>query len=225
MCDEIGGWFPGSCFVELLTDDHAAGTSRRAELVPSLPPHVFAAVRTKEPGNQETLEQANSFLASTVSNVHVQNTKKQNRPTHGFTAINKPKGTEVAHPQIPIAASGVSSSQRDFENFEGDDLQFDDFLTSRDRSNNATDSARRKVSQLDDADWVSIATDTPSPPRPASNIRAFRVQHEDVWTTDLGEQDGGEYEPTRLANGKWACNHKCKDKNRFAGRLFGWHWV
>jgi hypothetical protein len=24
-----------------------------------------------------------------------------------------------------------------------------------------------------------------------------------------------EYEPVRLANGKWACNHKCKDKSRF----------
>lgn len=224
MCDEIGEGFLGLMLLNyVLTDDYTAGTSRRAELVPSLPPHFFAPVRKKGPSNRDTSEQADLFLASSVSNVHVRDTREQNRPTHGFTAINKHQHAGAAQLHIPITASGNSSSQRDFDNFEGDDLQLDDFLTSRDRCNNSTDAARRKVSQLDDTDWLSIATDSPSPLKPAPSARAFRAQREDVWTTELGERDGGEYEPTRLANGKWACNHKCKDKTGFVGRFLGWH--
>jgi len=189
-------WVSG--IVGLLTShNYTAGTSRQAELKPDLPSQLFAAVRDENPDYQ--------------------NEVKQLTPYHGFTPINRSRvaaGSKitVARPRGPEMISSNSKPRRDVDDFDGEDLQLDDFLTTNERRDNTKDSSRPKVLQLDDADWLSIATTSPSPPKRVPRAPNFR---EDDWAAELGEQVDEEYEPIRLGNGKWACNHKCKDKTRF----------
>lgn len=112
-------------------------------------------------------------------------------------------------------AQSNSERRRDLDDFDGDDLDLDDFLTVHDRRDQARQEKQpplHREPQLDDADWLSIDTTTPSPPKPAPKTGASR---EDDWAGELGGQEDEEYDPVRLLNGKWACNHKCKDKTRF----------
>lgn len=190
------------CFLPLsvfgsLTDDHAAGTSRHAELVPALPSHLFASVQKRVPNTQ-----------------HASKTGYQ---SHGLTAMNKLKHAEVPHLLKSLKPNNNLESSRDFDKFDGDDLQLDDFLTVQDRRQIAKDPTQRKALQPNDTDWFTIDS-TPSPPSPPNakpRAPVSRVPHEEDRFTELSEQEEEDYEPVRIASGKWACNHKCKDKTRF----------
>jgi hypothetical protein len=111
-------------------------------------------------------------------------------------------------------ARNTPKSRRDFHDldFDGDDLQLDDFLTVNDRSSKPKHYSKPKFQPNDEMDWFSIDT-TPSPPQ-----RGTKVSNppDDEWAADMGDQEDENPEPVRLANGKWACNHRCKDKTRFA---------
>jgi ATP-dependent DNA helicase HFM1/MER3 len=96
--------------------------------------------------------------------------------------------------------------------FEGDDLQLDDFLIINDRSSKQKDSPKPMFQLNDEIDWFSIDT-TPSPPQRGTKAS---MPQGDGWAIDTGEQPNESPEPIRLSNGKWACNHRCKDKTRFA---------
>jgi ATP-dependent DNA helicase HFM1/MER3 len=157
------------------------------------------------------------------TNLVSQDLVDQPRLSHGFTTINKPKHTEeprtsISHPRVAERSNSSFKSPRELHDFDGDDLELDDFLATGDCRDKVKHSSRPKVVQLDDSDWLSIATTSPSPPKGVSKAPNPR---EDDWAAQLGEQVDGEYEPIRLANGKWACNHKCKDKTRLVGVSVG----
>ena len=199
---------------DLLIIIDAAGTSRQAELQLDLPGHIFATVQERNPYSHDAARRVNDIQGSTIDNTQNPSTK-HTQPAHGFTAINKSKTTEVTHQSSLNKAHANSKRRRDLDDFDGDDLELDDFLTvhdRRDQTRQAKQSSIHQVLQLDDADWLSIATATPSPPKPAHKTGASR---EDDWAAELGEQEDEDYDPIRLLNGKWACNHKCKDKTRF----------
>ncbi|KAJ5374631.1 Nucleotide-sugar transporter [Penicillium concentricum] len=145
--------------------DEIAGTWRQAELKPSLLSHLFAAVRDKTANAQKT-ESSNLPPRPTKGNLNLKDTEK-------------PK-TSTPHPQGRGITTIKAKSRRDTDNFDGDDLQLDDFLVANECPAKAMESQTPQPQQFDDLNWFSI--------------------------------DEDEYEPARLANGKWACNHKCKDK-------------
>ena len=122
----------------------------------------------------------------------------------------KPK-TDVSRPHERDMTSNKTKARWDVDDFDGDDLQLDDFLITNERLGKATTSTRPKPREFDDVDWFSINSTPPSPARAAQKISNAR---ESDWTVDM-DAPANEYEPVRLANGKWACNHKCKDKTRF----------
>lgn len=98
--------------------------------------------------------------------------------------------------------------QREFDAFDGDDLQLNDFLVATQRRDQAKAPSKKSEYEFDEADWLSIDS-TPSPPQPKA---VTQREKEDDWTADKGPPE--EEEPVRLPNGNWACNHKCKDKTR-----------
>lgn len=108
-------------------------------------------------------------------------------------------------------ASIKTKPRRDVDDFDGDDLQLDDFLVANERRDKPKKSTMPQPPQLDDMDWFSV---DPTPPTAAKRAppKVSKPQ-EDDWAVDIDEPED-EYEPVRLANGKWACNHKCKDKTR-----------
>ncbi|KAJ5679817.1 Nucleotide-sugar transporter [Penicillium macrosclerotiorum] len=109
---------------------------------------------------------------------------------------------------LPISPiKGLSEA----DNFDGDDLQLDDFLNVIKRCQNPKPASPPKVSReslKDDLDWLSL-DDTPSPCRQPSVKRSNRRSK---LVSETGLQDDGIHEPLQLPNGNWACNHKCKDK-------------
>lgn len=144
---------------------------------------------------------------------------KPDIPSHMFP-VTQPEGNnsdiiERPHSSKPQSQALKSKakntrSQRDFDVFEGDDLQLDDFLITDQHRNQAKASSEKAEYQFDEADWLSIDS-TPSPPLPKP---ATSREKGDDWAADMGLQEDDEYEPVRLANGNWACNHRCKDKTR-----------
>ena len=107
--------------------------------------------------------------------------------------------------------STKTKSRWDVDDFDGDDLQLDDFLVGDERRGKAKESTKPHPQQFDDIDWFSIDSTPPSPAKRMPNVSNSRGED---WAVDMDEPEA-EYEPVRLANGKWACNHKCKDKTRF----------
>lgn len=108
----------------------------------------------------------------------------------------------------------MTKSQQSVDDFDGDDLELDDFLAVNEPRGKAKEFTRprpRQVDDFDDIDWFSIDA---TPPSPARGVPRVSKPREDDWAVDLDEPED-EYEPVRLANGKWACNHKCRDKTRF----------
>ncbi|KAJ5503952.1 Nucleotide-sugar transporter [Penicillium fimorum] len=148
--------------------DEIAGTWQQAELRPNLPSHLFAAVRDKTANAQKT-EISILPPRPIKRNLNIKDTVK-------------PK-TSTTRPQGPDMTTNKAKSRRSVDDFDGDDLQLDDFLVVNERRDKANEPKKPQPQQFDDLDWFSI--------------------------------DEDEYEPLRLANGKWACNHKCKDKTRF----------
>jgi ATP-dependent DNA helicase HFM1/MER3 len=144
------------------------------------------------------------------------------RLSHELTAINELRHKEESNISVtrsrgPKMTYSNLKSRQDLENFDGDDLQLDDFLATKERRHKAKDSTNIKILQLEDADWLSIASASPRPPEPVSK---GSNDCEDDWTAESGGHVHEEYEPIRFANGKWACNHKCKDKTRFVNISF-----
>ncbi|CAG8905940.1 unnamed protein product [Penicillium egyptiacum] len=196
MCDEIGktlnanksGWITYGH-----TDNFPAGTWRQAELRPNLPSHLFAAMRAKDTGAQNT---GKSNLQS-----------RQVKWNLNSIDPEKPK-TNAFRPHERDMTSIKAKPRRDVDDFDGDDLQLDDFLVANERRGKTKESTKPQSRQFDDIDWFSIDA---TPPSPAKAAPKFSNPREDDWAIDIDEPEE-EYEPVRLANGKWACNHKCKDK-------------
>lgn len=207
MCDEIGKTFEREekrhfllllslCITYIHTDNFPAGTARKAELGPNLPTHLFAAIRDK--------------------NANAQNTETLNLPSRqpkgnlNSKDAEKPK-TNTSRPHQRDMTSINTKPRWDVDNFDGDDLQLDDFLVANERRGKAKESTKPQPQQFDDIDWFSIDS---TPPSPVKRVPKVANPREDDWAVDMDEPED-EYEPVRLANGKWACNHKCKDKTRF----------
>ncbi|CAI7620851.1 unnamed protein product [Penicillium pancosmium] len=93
------------------------------------------------------------------------------------------------------------------DDFEGDDLDLDDFLEAGSFEKKTKQVEKAPSHATDEIEWISIDC-TPSPPTHTENASR---NNDEEWTTDMGPQEE-DYEPVRLANGNWACNHKCKDK-------------
>lgn len=60
-------------------------------------------------------------------------------------------------------------------------------------------------------DWVSI-DDEPTIPRPEKRDQLQKLRKGRNRVEQKPETSDNQEEPTKLPNGKWACNHKCKDK-------------
>ncbi|KGO73307.1 Helicase, C-terminal [Penicillium italicum] len=204
MCDEIGKTFEREqeqffllllslCITFIHTDEFPAGTARQAELRPNLPSRLFAAVRDENAN-------ARSTEISTPSSRHPEGNVKPKNP-------EKPK-TDMSRLHERDLTSKKTKARRDVDDFDGDDLQLDDFLVANERCGIAKESTKPKPREFDDIDWFSIDSTSPSPAKAAPKVSHPR---EDDWVADIDEPVD-EYEPVRLANGKWACNHKCKDK-------------
>lgn len=140
-------------------------------------------------------------------------------PSHLFPAkpreakntgtVQKPS-EEIAQIQSQKLFGNKPKSRTKFDDFDGDDLQLDDFLTAAQRRERAKKSPRQTEYQVDEMDWLSIGS-SPSPRRCPETSKAKA----DDWIADMGSLDNDESGPVRLPNGNWACNHKCKDKTRY----------
>jgi ATP-dependent DNA helicase HFM1/MER3 len=115
---------------------------------------------------------------------------------------------------VSAVARNTSKSRREFDDldFDGDDLQLDDFLAVNDRSSKPKHYSKPTFQSNDEMDWFSIDT-TPSPPQRGTKVS---IPRDGERTADMKDQEDENPEPIRLANGKWACNHRCKDKTRSA---------
>lgn len=113
---------------------------------------------------------------------------------------------DVVQPQV----KKMSETMLNFDDFDGDDLELDDFLTAAQRRDKAKQAAKPKESQVEEFDWMSIS-DTSSPRRRPEKTKPKA----DDWIVDMGLLDDEGRGPIRLPNGNWACNHKCKDKTRY----------
>ncbi|KXG53178.1 Nucleotide-sugar transporter [Penicillium griseofulvum] len=173
--------------------DEIAGTSRKAELQPSLPSHFFAGVRDKN-GDARKTETSSLPPRPIKGNLNPKDTEK-------------PK-SNTSRPHERDMNSTKTKPRRDVDDFDGDDLQLDDFLVADERREKAKEPTKPQPREFDDIDWFSIDSTPPSPAKAAPKAPNPR---EDDWGIDMDEPEN-EYEPVRLANGKWACNHKCKDK-------------
>lgn len=162
-----------------------------------------------------TMNYTHHFAAGTARQAEV----RPDVPSHLFPAKpREAKNTDNVQ-KPPVDNAPVQSqkpfgndprSRTEFDDFDGDDLQLDDFLTAAQRREKAKKFPRQTEYQVDEMDWLSIGS-TPSPQRhpDASKTKA------DDWIADMGPLDDEESGPIRLPNGNWACNHKCKDKSRY----------
>ncbi|OQE13378.1 hypothetical protein PENFLA_c049G06462 [Penicillium flavigenum] len=174
--------------------DEIAGTWRQAELRPNLPSHLFAAMRDKNTNAQNA-------GASNIQSRH----SEGNLSSKDATKMKA--RTFRSHERV--MASIKTKPRRDVDDFDGDDLQLDDFLVANERRDKPKESTKPQPPQFDDIFWFSIDATPPTPAKRAPP--KVPNPQEDDWAVDIDEPEE-EYEPVRLANGKWACNHKCKDK-------------
>jgi len=138
------------------------------------------------------------------------------KPETSFLAHKKSKS--LAHENIKLPGISVAMSEKPQnkpkavskkDTFEGDDMDLDDFLAVGSSQMKSKQVNNLNIQSADDIDWISIDS-TPSPLR---NGRGEPRRKDKEWAADMGAQEE-DYEPVRLANGNWACNHKCKDKTR-----------
>lgn len=106
------------------------------------------------------------------------------------------------------------TQNREVDDFDGDDLQLDDFMAVTQCRDQPKVPSNLEDDLLDEVDWLSIDS-PPNPPSPHQQKPVTTQTKEDEWVTDMGQQDGEDHEPVRLPNGNWACNHKCRDKTRY----------
>ncbi|KAJ5971903.1 uncharacterized protein N7479_001821 [Penicillium vulpinum] len=149
---------------------------------------------------------------------------RPNLPSHLFATVRdknaniqqiEPSNLPVRHIKGNLNHKVTSikvKPQRERDNFEGNELQRDYFLVTNERRGKETESTVTQQPRLsddfEDLDWFSIDE---SPPTPVKKVTKATSPREDDWAVNLDEPED-EFEPVRLANGKWACNHKCKDK-------------
>ncbi|KAJ6090230.1 hypothetical protein N7486_009045 [Penicillium sp. IBT 16267x] len=107
-------------------------------------------------------------------------------------------------------SQGSLKGKSKLDAFEGDDLGLDDFLPKDLWQERSKEPASMKKAQDEEIDWLSIDDSTPSPERKPAIPKTKAAE----WIAGMGPQEQEEDEPVRLANGNWACNHKCKDKTR-----------
>lgn len=92
--------------------------------------------------------------------------------------------------------------------FDGDDLDFEDFL--------ATGAflcyEQYELDSLKTGEGTDCADIDDRASRPPYDISHATAVSESIMQDRPGEQARDIEEPTRLENGRWACNHKCKDK-------------
>ena len=202
MCDEIGKTFErDQSHTYIHADNFTAGTWRQAELRLNLPSRLFAAMRDKNANAQNT---GASNIQSRHSEENLSSKDATKLKAHTFRSHDR------------VMANTKTKSRRDADDFDGDDLQLDDFLIANERRDKPKEPTKPQPPQFEDIGWFSIDATPPTPakraPPKVSNLQ------EDDWAVDIDEAEE-EYEPVRLANGKWACNHKCKDKSRFENPL------
>lgn len=129
---------------------------------------------------------------------------KQTRTTNDSKIQNgKPDKISCQQPQEE------SNGKFKADAFDGDDLGLDDFFLKDLHQERPNKPASMKKVQDEEIDWLSIDS-TPSPKRKPAVLKTTRGES----IADMGPQEQ-EDEPVRLANGNWACNHKCKDKSRY----------
>ncbi|KAJ5296062.1 hypothetical protein N7508_010883 [Penicillium antarcticum] len=175
--------------------DGIAGTGRMAELKPQLSPSLFAPVREGSPTPVHARRPTENIRRIVGTNT--------SRPRQ--VAKNLAQG-QATRSNGPVLINDTPKPHRDLDDldFDGDDLQLDDFLVVNGRTTKLKHHSKPMFQPNDEIDWFSIDT-TPSPShrgKKASNSR------EDGWAPETGEQEDESPEPIRLANGKWACNHR-----------------
>ncbi|KAJ5637866.1 hypothetical protein N7490_007745 [Penicillium lividum] len=119
--------------------------------------------------------------------------------------IEKPNMAASQQPQRLLKGKSKASVEADC--FDGDDLGLDDFLFDDPSPDGSKKISSMKKTQIEEEHWMSID----SSPSPRKTTEARKAKG-DKWIADMGPQEQEEDEPARLANGNWACNHKCKDK-------------
>lgn len=138
------------------------------------------------------------------------------KPETSFLAQKNNKCLAHDSHQIPPTSSVIrqkpqsrpgDASKKDA--FEGDDIDLDGLLAVGSFQKKSKQADGQNTKPADDIDWISINS-TPSPPR---SVAGVPQRKDGEWAADMGAQEE-DYEPVRLANGNWACNHKCKDKTR-----------
>jgi ATP-dependent DNA helicase HFM1/MER3 len=92
------------------------------------------------------------------------------------------------------------------DSFEDEDLQDDDLIAAGILDSLFLNTSLLILSAAADADWFGLSHQLPPPSR--RNLHLVHVKQE---KTESNDQE----EPIRLANGRWKCNHKCKDKTAF----------
>ncbi|KAJ5606509.1 hypothetical protein N7510_009290 [Penicillium lagena] len=104
-------------------------------------------------------------------------------------------------------------SNRVKDDFEGDDLELDDFLAASQSPEKAKKLIEPSSCQRDSADWMFIDnTPTPSPPHPARKSHGWTAIN-DNWPTNTNmgsvqlDDEENENEPIRLPTGR--CKHFC----------------
>lgn len=94
------------------------------------------------------------------------------------------------------SSQGKTAIQPTKDSFDSDDLLFDKFLD---------------MEQF--IDWTAMDQNTKGQSGHKSKATTNNVQ---APVGEKGANDAEEVEgPVRLNNGKWACNHKCKDKTTY----------
>ncbi|KAJ6050072.1 hypothetical protein N7444_006788 [Penicillium canescens] len=194
--------------------DDIAGTGRLAELRPKLSPLSFTPMRE---GNLTSTEASHSTANISPSSIREMVgsscTSRSHRDAEDHVqkrVVDAGKATSMSRSNVSAVARNTPKSRRDFDDldFDGDDLQLDDFLAVNERSSKPKHYSKPTFQPNDEMDWFSIDT-TPSPPQRGTKISNPR---DDERAADMKDQEDENPEPIRLANGKWACNHRCKDK-------------
>ncbi|KAJ5898809.1 hypothetical protein N7495_003553 [Penicillium taxi] len=128
---------------------------------------------------------------------------KPDMPSYLFSAQNKAANKTDTQRLNPSKAR---------DDFDGDDLELDDFITENQRLEQPKESTSMKSLHFDDdIEWLSIE-DTPSPPR---HSRETTQREKDQWKENMEQYDHDdceESEAIKLPNGNWACHHRCKDR-------------
>ncbi|OJJ49132.1 hypothetical protein ASPZODRAFT_157591 [Penicilliopsis zonata CBS 506.65] len=119
----------------------------------------------------------------------------------------------TSRPRSSDMATHRKRSLKEAEAFDGDDLVFDDFATAglTTLSRYTAFNFPLTYSTARDSNWIQIDDSSTSISSPTRALNPPRTDSNKRQDDNVDHRDD-ESEQTRLENGKWACNHKCKDK-------------